>query len=602
MPLQSQIYSTYKPIKTYAAIGNTHTAALVNLDGAIDWCCLPRFDSPSVFAGLLDAKRGGRFRISPTFPFRSSQEYLKSTNLLTTTFHTETGALELLDFMPCYKEKRQTLGLPEIHRRVRCIQGRMNLEMEFQPKPNYARSEPELRVDSNYLTARTADETLLLTGGDSLTPLSTTCQFALRRDETVWVALLYIKTKPPPPEWEPQSEYKLSKTKQYWRDWVRTCKYRGKWSEAVRRSALTLKLLSYSPTGALVAAATTSLPETLGGSRNWDYRYTWIRDSSYTLWALKRLGFQREGKVFIRWLRANYRRGISQLKIMSDVEGNGDLAESELPHLEGYMQSRPIRIGNAASTQFQLDIYGEVLDAIYFLHKHGQGVPKIEYELFVRGLANFICEAYKLPDSGIWEFRTAPKHFVYSKLWCWVGLDRAVSLADEMKQRQDAKKWRHSRRLIKDEIMVKGWSDKSHCFRQHYGTDEPDAANLLMPLVGFISPKHPKFRENLDATIRELSLNGLVYRYKTKDNLRGQEGTFTLCTLWLTQCLAKMGRVSDATALFEKILQHANHVGLYSEQIDPQNGDALGNFPQAFTHLNLINAALDIDAATNHHT
>jgi GH15 family glucan-1,4-alpha-glucosidase len=601
MQLQSQIYSNYKPIKSYAAIGNTQTAALVNLDGSIDWCCLPRFDSPSIFAALLDAKRGGRFRISPTSAFQSSQEYLKNTNLLKTTFQTQTGVVELLDFMPCYKEDRETIGLSEIHRRLRCTQGTMMIEIEFQPKPNYARSEPEFKVDSNYLTAYTANETLLLTAGDSVNPLSATSKLNLQRGEPIWVDLLFTRSQPPP-EWEPQSEIKLAKTTQYWRDWIRTCKYNGPWSEAVRRSALTLKLLSYSPTGALVAAATTSLPETIRGPRNWDYRYTWIRDSSYTLWALKRLGFQREGKIFIRWLRAKYRRGISQLQIMSDVEGNGDLAESELPHLEGYMQSHPIRIGNAACKQFQLDIYGEVLDAIYFLHKHGEGVPKIEYELFVRGLANFICGAYKLPDSGIWEFRTTPKHFVYSKLWCWVGLDRAISLADEMKQTQDAMKWRHSRQLIEDEIMTKGWSEKNHCFRQHYETDEPDAANLLMPLVGFISPTHPKFRENLEATIRELSLNGLVYRYRTKDNLRGQEGTFTLCTLWLTQCLAKMGRVTEATTLFEKVLQQANHVGLYSEQIDPTNGDALGNFPQAFTHLNLINAALDIDAAINQRT
>jgi GH15 family glucan-1,4-alpha-glucosidase len=601
MQLQSQIYSCYKPIKTYAAIGNTHTAALVNLDGSIDWCCFPRFDSPSIFAALIDAKRGGRFRVSPATPFQSTQEYLKNTNLLKTAFQTQTGTAELLDFMPCFKVKRQTIGLPEIHRRIRCSKGAVKLEIEFQPKPNYAQSEPEYKADSNYLTAFTGKQTLLLTVDDPSKPLSVLCQLDLHQDETIWVALLFSSQTPPPPEWEPQSEYKLARTTQFWRDWTRTCKYNGQWSEVVRRSALTLKLLSYSPTGALVAAATTSLPETIGGSRNWDYRYTWIRDSTYTLWALKRLGFQREGKTFIRWLRAKYRRGISQLKIMSDVEGNGDLAESELPHLEGYMQSHPIRIGNAACTQFQLDIYGEVLDAIYFLHKHGQGVPKIEYDLFVRGLANFICEAYKQPDSGIWEFRTAPKHFVYSKLWCWVGLDRAVSLADEMNQKQDAKKWRHSRQLIKSEIMTKGWSEKNQCFRQHYETDEPDAANLLMPLVGFISPNNPKFQRNLETTIRELSLNDLVYRYKTKDNLRGQEGTFTLCTLWLTQCLAKMGRISEATALFEKVLQHANHVGLYSEQIDPRSGAALGNFPQAFTHLNLINAALDIDAALNNH-
>ena len=600
MELQSQVQSQYKPIKTYAAIGNTYTAALVNLDGSIDWCCLPRFDSPSIFAAILDDRRGGRFRISPALSFRSSQEYIKHTNLLKTTFHTQTGIVELLDFMPCYNENRQAVGLPEIHRRLRCTQGSMRLQIDFQPKPNYGRVQPKPKMDSNCITVVTTDATLLLTTRGSHSALSKFDHVDLQLDETIWLALLFAKGGSLPTDWQPESDDKLSRTRQYWRDWIRTCKYTGQWSEEVRRSALTLKLLSYSPTGALVAAVTTSLPETIGGSRNWDYRYTWIRDSSYTLWALKRLGFQREGKIFVRWLRAKYRRGISQLKIMSDVEGDGDLTESNLPYLEGYMQSRPIRIGNAASAQFQLDIYGELLDAIYFLHKHHEGVPKIEYDLFVRGLANFICEAYTLPDSGIWEFRSAPKQFVYSKLWCWVGLDRASILAEEMSQRQDAMKWRRVKRLIRDEIMTKGWSDQNQCFRQHYETDDPDAANLLMPIVGFISPNHPKFRKNLKTTISKLSVNGLLYRYKTKDNLRGEEGTFTLCTLWLVQCLAKMGKIPEATTLFEKVLQHANHVGLYSEQIDPQNGDALGNFPQAFTHLNLINAALDIDAAINH--
>ncbi len=590
--LQRATSSTYKPIKSYAAIGNTHTAALVNLDGSIDWCCLPRFDSPSLFAAILDAQHGGSFRLSPAGEFESSQEYIPKTNVLKTTFQAETSTVELVDFMPCFKDDGGITGLPEIHRRLHCLDGSTEIRIDFHPKPNYGMSEPEINTAANQVKTTTADESLILRLSSST---QTTDKLTLTKDETIWLSLLFTTGTVHPTAWDPQPEEKLLKTIQYWRGWIKGCKYKGRWSEIVQRSALTLKLLSYSPTGTLVAAATTSLPEVVGGSRNWDYRYTWIRDSAYSLQALKRLGYHNEGKIFTRWLRSKCRRGISRLQIMFDVEGGADLPELELPHLEGYMQSRPVRIGNAASSQFQLDTYGTILDAIYFLHKEGKGVPKIEYELFVRGFANFICETYSLPDSGIWEIRNGPKHYVYSKLWCWVGLDRAIRLAKEMNHMEDARKWMSVRKLIKEEILTKGWSKRKKSFRQHYETDEPDAANLLIPLVGFLKPNHPKFKMNLEATTRELSFSGLIYRYKPEGG-SGKEGTFTLCTLWLIDCLAKMGRVAEATALFEKVLEHGNHVGLYSEEIDPKTGEALGNFPQAFTHLNIINAAIALDS------
>jgi GH15 family glucan-1,4-alpha-glucosidase len=592
--------SNYKPIESYAIIGNTETAALVNLDGSIDWCCLPRFDSPSVFAALLDSGKGGCFSVAPSDKFESSQGYEEGTNILKTVFKTKAGTTELTDFMPCFERNGKTVALPEIHRRIACTDGVSIFQIRFSPKFHYGSIEPAVLASEDSIKASVTDESLLL----KVTGPNSEQQYAdimrLESGGTLWLSLRYERTADSiASEWKVEADAKLDLTKQFWRSWIRNCNYNGRWSDFVRRSALTLKLLSYAPTGALVAAATTSLPEEIGGSRNWDYRYIWIRDSSYALWALKRLGFEREGNRFIQWLMNKCRRGIDEHQIMFGVEGERHLQERELSHLDGYMSSRPVRVGNGAYSQFQLDIYGEILDAIYFLHRHGEGVPRKEYNVFVRDLAEHICNSYGRPDCGIWEFRDSRKHFVYSKLWCWVGLDRAAQLALELDNHEDADRWRRVGKQIKTEILTKGWSETKKCFRQHYATDEPDAANLLMPLLKFIKPDHAKFEANVDATIRELSRSGFVYRYKTPDGLQGREGTFTSCTLWLVNCLTRLGRLDQALIMFENVLRKANHVGLYSEEIDIDTGRALGNFPQAFTHLNLINSALDLDAALN---
>jgi GH15 family glucan-1,4-alpha-glucosidase len=592
--------SNYKPIESYAIIGNTQTAALVNLDGSIDWCCLPRFDSPSVFAAILDSEKGGCFSIAAGDNFESSQSYEEGTNILKTVFKTKMGITELTDFMPCFETSEKAMALPEIHRRIACIEGTSIFQIRFNPRFHYGSIEPEILVSEDSIKASAIDESLLLKVTGTNSEQQYTDIMRLESGGTVWLSLRYERTGDSlASEWKTEADAKLDITRQFWRNWIRNCNYNGRWSEFVRRSALTLKLLSYAPTGALVAAATTSLPEEIRGSRNWDYRYTWIRDSSYALWALKRLGFEREGNRFIQWLMNKCRRGIDEHQIMFGVEGERHLEEQELPHLEGYMGSRPVRVGNGAYSQFQLDIYGEILDAIYFLHRHGEGVPRKEYNVFVRDLAEHICNSYGRPDCGIWEFRDCRKHFVYSKLWCWVGLDRAARLALEMNHHEDADRWRRVGEQIKTEILTKGWSETRKCFRQHYATDEPDAANLLMPLLKFIKPNHAKFEANVDATIKELSKSGFVYRYKTPDGLQGREGTFTLCTLWLADCLMRLGRLDQALTMFENVLRKANHVGLYSEEIDIDTGRALGNFPQAFAHLNLINTALDLDAALN---
>ena len=591
----------YAPIKSYAAIGNTRTAALVCLTGSIDWCCLPRFDSPSIFAKILDAEKGGRFSLRPLGRFKSTQAYDEDTNILRTTFLGQHRTVQITDFMPVSEVQGRVEAAPEIHRRVKCIDEPAEMFLEFYPRFDYGRKRPSITIQKNGLKATVGNESLLFTSSPrGRVPLGRSSRFKLKTSESVWLSLYYLNDSHCTLASSTSDlERKLAATEKFWRKWIAGCQYSGNWRDLVRRSALTLKLLSYSPTGAIVAAATTSLPEVLGGTRNWDYRYSWVRDSCFALWSLKRLGFVQEGNQFLDWLLQKWKRGVAERQIMFGVEGERELKEVDLIHLDGYRRSRPVRVGNAAHSQFQLDIYGEILDAIYFLHHQGKGVPEGEYEA-VRELADFICKSYDKPDCGIWEVRNTPRPFVYSKLWCWVGLERASIIARELRCEEDAARWSRVMRTIKKEILTRGWCDSNQCFRQHYDTTEPDSANLLMPLVGFLKSTHPKFKKNLYTTLSQLGQDGFLYRYKTDDGLPGEEGTFSLCTLWAVACLARAGKVREATRLFQKVLENANHVGLYSEEFDPVTGEALGNFPQAFTHLNLINAALELDAAMAH--
>jgi len=590
-------FHRYNPIRDYTVIGNTHTVALIGVEGSIDWCCLPRFDSPSVFAKILDFDKGGEFTIRPLGPHKSEPSYEEDTNILKTHYHGRNGTVDVTDFMPIADLGGAIEAYPEIHRLIRCLDGSVEMSLLFDPKFDYGRITPKFSSEKTYLTAFARNESILLSSSRPGVLAGRYSKFKIARGESISFSLHYRRNESQEKVQgtELTAGEQLRRTREFWRSWIRRCKYEGQWRGVVRRSALTLKLLTYSGTGAIVAAGTASLPEVPGGARNWDYRYSWIRDSCFALWPLKRIGFIQEGNQFVEWLLQKCKEGLSQHQIVFGVEGERDLHEIELSHLDGYRKSRPVRVGNAASTQFQLDIYGEILDAIYFLHYH-QGVSDSEY-LSVRELADFICESYDQPDCGIWKVRNGRKMFVYSKLWCWVGLDRAARIASEMRHAEDASKWARLRDAIKKDILTRGWSDTNQCFRQHYDTTEPDSANLLMPLVGFIDASDSKFKRNLKTTLDQLSHNGFLYRYRADDGLPGEEGTFTLCALWAVACLARAGRIEEATELFERVLQMANHVGLYSEEIDAVSGEALGNFPQAFTHLNLINAALELDAA-----
>jgi len=570
---------------------------LVGSDGSIDWCCLPTFSSPSIFAAILDGEKGGRWVIQPTDPFTARQMYLGDTNVLTTTFNVEGGVAELTDFMPVW-EGHEVIGSgSEVLRRVRCVDGRTRIRVIFEPRLNYGKVVTDItRLDHGYI-AHAGDEAITLSTNIDLKTLgrSARCERTLSAGEEVQFALKYGSSRVEEVQ-KYRLDEKLDKTVQYWEEWAGRCSYEGPWRDAVVRSALILKLLIYHPTGAIVAAPTTSLPERIGGGRNWDYRYSWLRDSAFSLWAFRLLGYMDEVKAYLRWLQSLCRRCGVELQIVFGINGERSLTERELDHLEGYMKSKPVRVGNAAYSQFQLDIYGTILDVAFFLHRHGEGLPEDLWSL-VRDLADFVCRNWRRADHGIWEVRRGPKQFVYSKVWCWVALQRATHIAEELGFAEDAERWRLVRDIIKAEILSKGWSERKRSFVQHFETDDLDAATLLMPLVGFIPATDPRMASTIERITKELSEEGLVYRYRVEDGLEGGEGTFTLCSFWLVSNLASLGRVDEAKALFENLLNHSNHLYLFSEEIDVKSGELLGNFPQAFTHMNLINSAVFLSKA-----
>jgi GH15 family glucan-1,4-alpha-glucosidase len=583
------------------------------MDGSIDWWCFPHFDAPSVFAAILDDKRGGTFRIAPADGVVTRRQfYWPDTNVLITRFLSPDGIAEIVDFMP--------MGAPPdghgYHRLVRCVRmvhGCMKFRLTCRPAFNYARDEHQTTINDRGAVFRHAGLGLRL---DAPVPVrvtgdGVTAEFTLKEDDRVSFSLCEVL----PGEGGPglsddEAEALLKATVGYWQRWVSHCTYRGRWREMVTRSALVLKLLTYEPSGAIVAAATCSLPEHVGGERNWDYRYTWIRDAAFTIYGLMRIGFTHEAGQFMRWLetRCCELAPDEMLQTVYTIDGRRTLNEEVLRHLEGYRGSRPVRIGNEAYRQFQLDIYGELLDSVYLYNKYG---TPISYELWthLRRLANWVCENWHRPDEGIWEVRSARQHFVYSKLMCWVALDRAVRLADKRSFPADRARWQGCRDQIYEDIMEKGWSRERRAFVQHYGSEHLDAANLIMPLVFFLAPTDPRMLQTLDATHRSpkaggLVLNSLVYRYdvtKTEDGIMGDEGTFTMCSFWLVEALTRAGRVhparlEQARIIFEQMLGYANHLGLYAEQIGP-GGEALGNFPQALTHLALISSAVNLDRA-----
>jgi GH15 family glucan-1,4-alpha-glucosidase len=603
----------YQPIEHYGVIGDLHTVALVATNGAIDWLCLPHINSPSVFAAMLDDQKGGSWRIAPTTTYTTKQFYWPETNILITRFFASDGVAELTDFMPI-GASTTTEDRHDVVRRIEVVRGTLQFEIVCAPAFNYARDVHQVDVTADGASFHTPALSL---GLATTVPLHTQGTgvhgtVTLHEGESVTLVLRVLDGQNDRPTCVAESAIDdlFQATVRYWQSWLAQCTYRGRWREIVQRSALLLKLLTFAPTGAIVAAPTTSLPETLGGGRNWDYRYTWIRDAAFTLYGLLRIGFTEEAAQFMHWLEARCREldPDGALQIVYGVDGTHTLTEETLGHLDGYRGSRPVRIGNGAYNQLQLDIYGELLDSVYLYNKYG---APISYDLwtYLRRLVNWVCDNWQRPDEGIWEVRGGQQHFVYSKLMCWVALDRALRLADKRSFPADRARWLSVRDQIYEDIMHNGWNEQLQTFTQAYGSESLDASNLLMPLVFFVSPTDPRMLATLDAINRSpkqggLVANSLVYRYdlaKTSDGLVGTEGTFNICTFWLVEALTRAGRtdprrLKQARLMFERMLGYANHLGLYAEQTGP-NGEALGNFPQAFTHLALISAAFNLDRA-----
>jgi GH15 family glucan-1,4-alpha-glucosidase len=602
-----RVEDEYKPIEDYGIIGDTQTCALVSIDGSIDWFCTPRFDSPSVFGSLLDNKKGGRFSIRPqSETFEVCQNYEDRTNILITEFRTKTGSFSLTDFMPCFHVEAAMIHSGEIHRRIRCTSGSVDCQIKVQPRMQYGLIIPETEYFPGIGYSFSSKEPTVRQKLSLLTSLrfekeeeasTLNSILNLKQSEQLDLVLRYGGTRMDRPQ-NTHTEEKLIETREYWLRWIARARYKGRWKEEVLRSALTLKLLVYAPTGAILAAPTTSLPEEIGGVRNWDYRYSWIRDSSFVLWAFHSLGYNEEALTYIEWFMNSFYLSEDNLQIMIGVGGERDLTEHNLDHLEGYKRSFPVRVGNGAWNQFQLDLYGIVLDALYFSHKHGKGIEKKVFRQLVMPLVDSLIKQWERPDCGIWEVRGKPEHFVYSKMWCWVAVDRGLKIAGEVGLADEVKGWTEARDKIRDQIMKKGYNDSVKSFVRSYGSKELDAANLLMPQVRFINANDPRMVSTIDQTQQNLMREGkYLYRYKSEDGLPGNEGAFLICSFWLVNCLTQAGRLEEAEHLLNALIENANHLGLFSEEVNPESGSFLGNFPQAFTHMGFITAATALHRA-----
>jgi GH15 family glucan-1,4-alpha-glucosidase len=605
----------YPNIADHGLIGDLQTAALVSDTGNIDWFCCPRFDSPSIFASLLDADKGGHFQIAPEgTDYVTKQLYFPDSAILITRFMTPDGVGELLDFMPPLTGKAT-----DRHRLVRVVRvprGTMRFAMDLQPRFDYARAKHKTELSEHGAVLRSDDMRLTVhvaTTGDSGTKNGSAVQrsgngvrasWTLREGEAAGVM---IESMGGAPRRLTAAELHrmLDETSQFWREWVQRSTYRGRWREMVSRSAITLKLLTYAPTGAPIAAATAGLPEDPGGERNWDYRFTWIRDGSFSIYALLGLGYTDEAAAFGRWLRDRVEEQAGQksgpLKIMYRVDGSSDLTETNLKHFEGWRGAKPVRIGNGAADQLQLDVYGEALDAMYLADQNGFEVAHRGW-LAIAKMTDWVAQHWDQPDEGIWETRGGRRDFTYGRMQCWIALDRAIRIAERHGRPANVGEWVIERDRIYNQIIDRGWNSKVKAFTQHYDTDVLDSSLLMMPLQGFMAPRDPLWLSTLQAMDETLVSDSLVYRYNpsmTSDGLRGSEGTFSLCTFWYVDALARAGRLDEAQLTFEKMHSYANHLGLYSEEIG-QTGEQLGNFPQAFSHLALIGAAINLDYQLDH--
>ncbi|MFE3037878.1 glycoside hydrolase family 15 protein [Streptomyces canus] len=597
----------YPPIAEHGMVGDLQTAALVASDGTVDWWCTPRFDSPSVFASLLDVERGGHCRLAAEFPdddgMTVRQLYLSDTAVLVTRFMAPDGVGEVADFMVPNDSSTPT-DVHQLLRVVRVVRGRLPFALSCQPRFDYGRAPHAL--------ARTDEHSVVFHGPGTDLHLQSTAgvvfhedgndisaRFTLSAGQGAAVVLTSTPgghPAPPRPTLDSAADA-LETCRTFWLSWLRSCTYRGRWQDVVNRSAITLKLLTYAPTGAPIAAATMGLPEQIGGERNWDYRYTWVRDASLSVRALIDLGFHEEAHAFRRWLRERIETerppSADPLQIMYRIDGDPHLTEETLDHLEGYRGSRPVRAGNAAADQLQLDIYGEASDALIV----DGDVGAIRGWHALSEVLDWLADHWDQPDEGIWETRGGRQDFTYSRLMTWVAFDRGVRAAAAFSRPADLPRWTGARDAVFRQIIERGWHDKRQAFVQHYDTDVLDASLLLMPRVGFVSPRDPDWLSTLDAMGEELVSDSLVYRYDptaSPDGLRGSEGTFNLCSFFYVEALARSGRLDQAHHAFDKMLTYANHVGLFAEEIGP-SGEQLGNFPQAFTHLALVTAAMALD-------
>ncbi|OEJ28558.1 glucoamylase [Streptomyces agglomeratus] len=600
----------YPPIADHGLIGDLHTAALISCDGVLDWFCAPRFDSPSLFASLLDHDRGGYFAITPAAEGATTRQlYLADTAILVTRFMTEEGVGEVVDFMPlgdaaCPEDRHSVIRV------MRVTRGEVRFRLDCRPRFDYARATHRLDVEQGAARFTAPDSAVHLhvaapggrvelraEGGDVRADL------ALRQGQRAAAVLTVCDdpgAQPPPQPTESEVRHAFRSTYDHWHRWVRRSRYRGRWQQVVNRSAITLKLMTYAPTGAPVAAVTAGLPEHLGSERNWDYRYTWIRDASLSVKALLDLGYEEEADAFRRWLGARVAAGATvtgePLQIMYRVDGDPHLTEEVLGHLEGYRGSAPVRAGNDAAGQLQLDIYGEVAYALSHARDPAQ-LAGYDGWRNLRALLDWLARTWDRPDEGIWETRGGRRHFTFSRLMCWAAFDRGIRLARELARPADVAGWTAARDAVFEQVMERGWSTRRQAFVQHYDSEVLDASLLLMPVVGFLSPKDRRWLSTLDAMEAELVSDSLVHRYDpvaSPDGLRGDEGTFSLCSFLYAGALARAGRLGMAQYAFDKMLTYANHVGLFAEEIGPA-GEQLGNFPQAFTHVALIMAALALD-------
>ncbi|MEU5098250.1 glycoside hydrolase family 15 protein [Streptomyces sp. NPDC020996] len=594
----------YLPIAEHGLIGDLRSVALVGTDGTIDWYCCPSFDAPSVFASILDAERGGCFELAAAVPATTKQFYFPDTNVLITRFFTEDGVGEVQDFMPISGEKVEA-DRHRLIRRVVCVRGSIPFSVRIAPRFEYGARPHTLRMISGVALFQTDALSLALT---ATVPMEADgpdarADFKLAEGESAVFALDQVGGDVQPRGCARlEAEEQFTTTVAYWRRWLSASKYRGRWREMVHRSALTLKLLTYAPTGAMVAAPTTSLPEELGGERNWDYRYMWVRDAAFCVYALLRLGFTGEAEAFMDFVTRHVSPGDGKpsgpLQIMYGIDGRTDLPEVELGHLEGHHGSAPVRVGNGAAAQLQLDIYGALIDSIYLYDKWAKPISSDQWD-DVCALVDWVCEHWDQPDEGIWETRGGRKNFLYSRLMCWVAIERAIRMANRRGLPADLPRWRQCRDTIYRRIMSRGWSESRQAFVQHEDGDVLDAAVLMMPLTKFIAPTDPKWLSTLDALTHDLVSDSLVYRYDptaSPDGLHGDEGTFSICSFWYVEAMVHAGRIDEARLAFEKMLTYANHLGLYAEEIS-HTGEQQGNFPQAFTHLSLISAAFNLDRA-----